>query len=248
MYLKYYNKEIDFNLLENFSLIKENQISDILEMVKFDEFLNFAYVTLLNRAPDREGRMYYQGLILSGSSRPAIVRRLLSSQEYRQALPNAPELSNEEFVNRAYKDTLGRWPDAEGLQYYTSLAARKFGRQRVLRSLARSSEAQRRDGGRYGRILALRKYAKSDLLLSIPLLGLWLARQREHERRIIQIELQVLDLNFKLAGLRRQLVELEWDSRSQSEEVQGTVDQSPAETLFRKAMARAAQDRRMRQN
>ena len=77
-----------------------DQVGVWLEFVRFDCFLDYVYLTLLKRKPDREGHVHYRDLVRKGISRPAIVRRLLRSSEFRVSSVEAVGLTVDEFVNR----------------------------------------------------------------------------------------------------------------------------------------------------
>ena len=156
-----------------------DQLGVWLEFVRFDCFLDYVYLTLLKRKPDREGQVHYRDLVRKGITRPAIVRRLLRSSEFRVASVEAVGLTVDEFVNRAYRDILGRWPDQDGLDTYRRIASKLNGRRRVLADLRASGEAVRKGGGRLARIEILRRYAMAGWTAGLPVLGKWFARRNQ---------------------------------------------------------------------
>lgn len=181
------------------------QVGILLDLVRFDRFLDYVYVTLLKRAPDREGRVHYRQLARKGMSRPSIVRRLLRSREYQASSVSMPGLAVDEFVNRAYQDILGRWPDQNGLDTYRRIASKLNGRRRVLANLRASNEAMRKNGGRLGRIDVLHDYARADWPTRIPVVGSWFAGQRRLHQRLDRLSLKHYILAQEVASLREQV-------------------------------------------
>lgn len=182
-----------------------DQIVFLLDIVRFDRFLDYIYATLLKREPDREGRIHYRRMAAKGMARVTIVHRLLRSREYRDGSIEAAGLSTDEFVNRAYQDILGRWPDQHGLDTYSRIASRVNGRGKVLKNLRGSAEADRRGGGRLARIEALRAYARAGWPTRFPGLGTWLARRRSAGRRLDRIALNQHLLARQVARLAEEV-------------------------------------------
>lgn len=182
-----------------------NQVGVLLEFVRFDCFLDYVYLTLLKRKPDREGQVYYRDLVRKGISRPAIVRRLLRSSEFRVSSVEAVGLTVDEFVNRAYMDILGRWPDQDGLDTYRRIASKLNGRRRVLADLRASGEAVRKGGGRLARIEILRSYAMAGWTAGLPVVGKWFARRHRLRQRLDRIALNQNLLAQQVARLREEV-------------------------------------------
>lgn len=216
-----------------------------LPMASFDAFLDFAYLILLKRMPDPEGRSHYRALAVGGLSREAVVQRLLRAAEHRLTLPTAPGLPADEFLNRAYQDVLGRWPDSAGLETYRQRAGRASGRRRVLRDLARSTEARQRGGGRHARILALHRFARASRLDRLPLIGTWLMQRRQNRLRLAQLELRQELLLGELRDLRRQLAAFESEAGSRHDLRAPGDDDNPADRIFHAALARAMRERQL---
>lgn len=214
-----------------------------LAMVPFDAFLDFAYLILLKRLPDPDGRRHYRALAAGGESREAITRRLLKAPEHRLTLPTAPGLAADEFLNRAYHDVLGRWPDSAGLETYRQRAERASGRRRVLRDLARSTEARQRGGGRHARIVALHRFARASRLDRLPLIGPWVIGRREHRRRLAQLELRHDLLAAELHDLQRRLAACEAEAGSRHDLRAPGDGADPAERIFHTALAQAWRER-----
>jgi hypothetical protein len=177
----------------------------LLDLAQFDSFLDYVYSVLLKRAPDREGRTHYRKLASRGMSRPAIVRRLLGSNEFRFSAIEAVGLTVDEFVTRAYQDILGRWPDQDGLDTYRQIAFKRNGRNKVVANLQLSSEAVRKGGGRLARIDALRTYAKVGWSKRVPLVGRLFAKRRQLRQRLDRIALNQRLLAQEVATLRQEL-------------------------------------------
>ncbi|WP_157190355.1 DUF4214 domain-containing protein [Novosphingobium sp. Rr 2-17] len=198
------NSEADIDL----SRCPAEQIGALLDLVRFDRFLDYVYSVLLKREPDCEGRLHYRQLTEDGLPRPTIVRRLLLSREYRQTSIEAKGVAIDEFVNRAYQDILGRWPDQAGLDTYVRIAAKPNGRRKVVMNLLASDEAVRKGGGRLARITALRAYTKASWLVRLPLVGQGFARRRKFRQRLEQISLSHHLLAQQVAALRQELEEV----------------------------------------
>lgn len=224
------------------------QIGTLLDLVRFDHFLDYVYAILLKRKPDREGRIHYRQLTAKGLSRPSVVKRLLCSREYQASSLDARGLELDEFVNRAYQDILGRWPDQAGLDTYRRIAMKPNGRRRVLANLRASSEAVRKNGGRLARIEVLRAYARAGWPARLPGVGPWFARRRWLRQRLDRIALNQYILTQQVTSLRE---ELEAVSLSGAEPF-GFVDIIPgtgeiqgggrAATIFHNALTRARRE------
>lgn len=225
-----------------------DQISILLDLVRFDCFLDYVYVTLLKREPDREGRDHYRKLVGKGMTRPAVVHRLMRSREYLASSIEAAGLAVDEFVNRAYQDVLGRWPDQDGLDTYRRIAVRLNGRRRVVANLRTSGEAVRRGGGRLARIDVLRGYAKAGWPARLPGVGPWFAKRRSSRQRINRIALNQHLLARQVTSLRE---EVEAATLAGAEPF-GFTDESPvdggaqgssrAAAIFQDALARARRE------
>lgn len=224
------------------------QIGILLDLVRFECFLDYVYVTLLKREPDREGREHYRELVSKGMSRAAVVHRLLRSREYLASSIEAEGLAVDEFINRAYQDVLGRWPDEEGLDNYRRIAARLNGRRRVVANLRTSGEAVRRGGGRLARIEVLRGYARAGWPLQLPGVGPWFAKRHRSRQRINRIALNQHLLARQVESLRE---EVEAASLAGAEPF-GFMDDGPiddgthgngrAAAIFYDALARARRE------
>jgi hypothetical protein len=126
-------------------------------------------------------------------ARQLIVDNLLKSTEFsdQQSEEKRLSLSVDEFVNKCYIDILGRWPDEEGRQTYTRLAALEGGRARVESDILGSSEAMEAGWGRIGRIRLLKDYARQARILSLPLIGIWFRRSNELLTRLATLEVML---------------------------------------------------------
>lgn len=217
------------------------QIGIMLDLVRFDCFLDYIYVVLLKRNPDREGRVHYRGLSRSGLSRRAIVRRLLRSREYGLSAIDTGGLGVEEFVNRVYQDILGRRPDQEGLDTYRRIASRPNGKKRVIANLRASAEAVRKGGGRFAKIEALRAYAKVGWPSRLPVIGRWFAR-----RHWLQQRLDRMTLNQRLLAQRIARLEDEFEAANLKAEPFGFMAEAQgggsADMIFNNALIRARRE------
>ena len=111
-----------------------------------------AYQDVLGRAPDAEGLQYYRGRIIDEGWSEAQVRQdLRRSDEYktRTSDDGSPvgmtRARAQSAVRRAYRDVLGREPDAEGLQYYRNrIVDGGWSEAQVRQDLRRSNEYKTR--------------------------------------------------------------------------------------------------------
>lgn len=96
-----------------------------------DNAIKNTYQDTLGRSPDPEGAEYWRQQMLSGSGPSAFRRDFMSGAKPELASmmpqpqqppppqqPAGPDYTS--MVNSAYKDVLGRDPDAEGAQYWTN--------------------------------------------------------------------------------------------------------------------------------
>lgn len=222
-----------------------NQVCALLDLVRFDCFLDYVYVILLKRKPDREGRVHYRGLIDKGMTRTAIVRRLLRSSEFRVSSVKAVGLTVDEFINLAYMDILGRWPDQDGLDTYRRIASKLNGRRKVLANLRGSGEAVRKGGGRLARIEILRSYAMAGWTARLPAVGKWFARRHRLRQRLDRIALNQTLLAQQVTSLREELEAASLTRTQKFGFVEETSGDGPtrsggvAATIFYNALTRA---------
>lgn len=165
------------------------RILRLFDVVTVERFLAYTYKVLLDRDPDENGLIHYRHRIASGWSRQAIVADLLKSREYQDGLRQRRELPVGDFVNKIYQEVLRRWPDEEGRQTYIRIALRRGGRAKVERNILSSPEAMASGGGRLGRVGMLETYAREARLLSVPIIGRWLARSNELLARVAALEI-----------------------------------------------------------
>lgn len=123
-------------------LIQDLQRSAEARAVNPDQAIAKLYREVLGREPDPHGLAHYRQKWREGWTRNAIREDLRHSKEGRDvAIRNA--------INRAYRDILGREPDASGFATYERLMREKHLSERDLRdALARSDEARARKSGR----------------------------------------------------------------------------------------------------
>ena len=107
-----------------------------------------AYRDVLGREPDAEGLRYYRSQIIDEGWTEAQVRSdMRRSDEYKTRSSDETSASGttraraESIVRRAYRDVLGREPDAEGLRYYRSqIIDEGWTEAQVRRDMRRSDE------------------------------------------------------------------------------------------------------------
>ena len=76
-------------------------------------FINNCYSNILDRKPDLEGKRYWIGSLKKGLTATDVVKYFFESEEFENK-----KLSNQEFVEKAYKTVLGRTPDRTGKKYW----------------------------------------------------------------------------------------------------------------------------------
>jgi len=111
-----------------------------------------AYRDVLGREPDSEGMQYYRDRIVDEGWTEAQVRRdLRRSDEYKARTSDESSANGmtrtraQNVVRRAYRDVLGRDPDAEGMQYYRDRMINEgWTEAQVRRDLRRSDEYKAR--------------------------------------------------------------------------------------------------------
>ena len=190
----------------NLHALPVDEAARLLDVVPFDQFLDYAFTVLLNRAVDPVGQRHYRALADGGKSRRAIVHDLLRSDEFTRRYGTRQRASQplDDFINQVYQDVLGRWPDTDGLNTYRRIAARRGDRRRVIANVLQSAEGHRRGGGRLGRIASLQAFAHHERLLRLPLLGGWLRRNDAARIRLERLELGQKALATQLAQLQLQ--------------------------------------------
>lgn len=107
-----------------------------------DVIIKRAYLDLLGREPDSQGRRDYRGLILDQGWTEAMVRdNIRRGDEFRRE-------GAERIVCRAYLDVLGREVDPEGLRHFRTNLLEKNWTEGDVRDALRNSEEYRKSGGR----------------------------------------------------------------------------------------------------
>lgn len=165
----------------------------ILDAVSVESFLAYVYDVLFGRAPDASGIAHYRQRLTNGKSRQSIVRDMIASEEFQSRYGKAQREQQDlkDFVVQTYQDTLGRWPDDEGLQTYMRIGSKRNGRKRVAHNILNSAEAQMLGGGKLARIRALEGYASQAWMLDLPLLGRFLRRRNDLLARVERLEMLV---------------------------------------------------------
>jgi hypothetical protein len=108
-----------------------------------------AYLDVLGREPDRAGLRQYADAIVNRDWSEADVRRSLrASSEYRDRAGSSRgsllDARAASIVRRAYRDVLGREPDAEGMREYTTRILRDGWTENDVRRALRASAEYRR--------------------------------------------------------------------------------------------------------
>ncbi len=103
------------------------------------------YDTALGRLPDAAGLSYWKTAIDSGSKSLAdLAISFVTSPEF---LASYGPLSNRDFVEKIYGNTLGRHSDQQGLDYWTAALDRGDSRSSIVTSFSESPEHQGRTNG-----------------------------------------------------------------------------------------------------
>ena len=110
------------------------------------EFVKVSYRTLLGRETDEGGLSHYLGKLARGDSRAYVLRNIIKSKEYqsRARHEDLMDLSDEDFVDAAYRRVLGRGPDDGGRSHYLERLRSGKAKARILKELASSQEARSR--------------------------------------------------------------------------------------------------------
>lgn len=179
-------QELDLDLWK----IPLDEVGGLLEAVSIDSFIAYVFSVLLQREPDLAGSDHYRQRIQQGHSRQSVVVNLLASGEFTERYGDAQRRRQpiEEFVNQAFQDVLGRWPDEDGLQAYVRIGRKWRGRKKVERNLLNSAEAIQSGGGRLARIRDLQLYARQARTLRLPVIGTRLRRHNEIIARLARVE------------------------------------------------------------
>lgn len=165
----------------------------VIDAVSVESFLAYSYDVLFGRAPDASGIAHYRKRLARGKSRQSVVGDMIASEEFqsRYGKTQREQQDLKDFVIQTFQDTLGRWPDDEGLQTYIRIGSKRNGRKKVERNILNSSEALVLGGGKLARIKALEAYAKQAWLFNLPLVGSFLRRRNDLLARIERLEMLV---------------------------------------------------------
>jgi hypothetical protein len=90
-------------------------ISTTLAAIDSTAITTLIYQTLLDRTPEANGLMYWDGQLEAGIPSNTVVNAFLNSTEYHSMFDS---LTNEQIVNKLYDNALGRAPDAAGFAFW----------------------------------------------------------------------------------------------------------------------------------
>jgi hypothetical protein len=99
------------------------------------------YQAYFLRRPDQDGFTYWVGRRRGGTSLQAISQYFASSGEFTNRYG---ALTDEDFVDRIYRNVLGRAPDQDGMDYWTGRLAGGSSRGWVMTQFSESPENQGR--------------------------------------------------------------------------------------------------------
>lgn len=102
------------------------------------------YDAAFNRQPDSDGLAFWTNALQAGASLDAISDAFVASPEFQSRYSGT---DNDDFVERLYRNVLGREGDDDGREYWDDgLDAGRFDRSDVLLAFAQSSEFAARVG------------------------------------------------------------------------------------------------------
>ncbi len=112
------------------------QIIDNKKFEKINKFINFLYINILEREPDREGVKYWRERLLKGKREAKeVVRFFFESDEFK-----SKNLSDEEFLKIIYRTIFQREPDKEGASYWLKKLSKGAKREDVINYFIESKE------------------------------------------------------------------------------------------------------------
>jgi V8-like Glu-specific endopeptidase len=142
------------DVLVGFSESPENRsrTASLLDRGLIDYDNNMAFVarlydTALDRNPDLAGARNWVAALEAGTTIHAVARGFFESTEFRSRYGN---LNDQGFVDRLYRNTLDRAPDAEGLNGWLRSMAQGASRADVAFGFSESGEHQAMLYGRWG--------------------------------------------------------------------------------------------------
>jgi hypothetical protein len=101
------------------------------------------YRAFFGRMPETGGLAYWLDRLHTGTTATAMARAFGGTPEFRTTYGTA---SNGTVVDRAYRNTLGRAPDAAGRAYWVSRLQQGMARSTLLHHFSRSPEMRAREG------------------------------------------------------------------------------------------------------
>jgi hypothetical protein len=105
----------------------------------YDPFINSAYQTFMNRAPDPTGQQYWANQLQSGdTSQRDLLNSFANSAEFQNLYKTTPDRA----VSGLYQSALGRTPDQGGLDYWQQQQQKGMSAQDMLNQFTNSPEFQ----------------------------------------------------------------------------------------------------------
>jgi hypothetical protein len=105
----------------------------------YDPFINSAYQTFMNRAPDAAGQQYWANQLQSGdASQRELLNSFANSAEFQNLYKTTPERA----VSGLYQSAFNRTPDQGGLQYWQQQQQKGMSAQDMLNQFTNSQEFQ----------------------------------------------------------------------------------------------------------
>lgn len=114
--LKFADRSINLSIQQSFNSLPQESAMGLIEL----------YIAFFQRIPDAIGLSYWVDQLKNGASLEQIASSFYSAGVlYPELTGYKPEMSNEDFINKIYKNVLGRdaGADADGLKYWGSKLA-----------------------------------------------------------------------------------------------------------------------------
>ena len=90
-------------------------------------FVELCYRAILGQDKDEEGKAYWIGKLKEGSSRKSVLKSFVDSEEYRQICNEynliagtIEDSSIKSFIQKCYRNILGRNSEQEGIEYWSN--------------------------------------------------------------------------------------------------------------------------------
>jgi len=212
-----------------------HKASELEELLTLEgaRFIECAYQTLLDRAPDGDGLEYFMGKLQAGLPKIEVLSELGSSDEAKElpariaafdaairdyrarkvsrTLNGLLALHDQAFIECAYYTLLGRGPDLEGLDLYLGRLRSGASKLQILADLLLSLEGREHSAELPGLDAVIKRYRRRRL----PLLGLFF--------RLFQGEGDEGAAERRMRSLENEIFRLMNESNSRLDRVESTL-------------------------